>query len=64
MNDLKADLPLAMMAHIQKTGQALEILNEVLNNDVFDNLSKHNPFWASSDEMDDLRMKFLCIQDK
>jgi hypothetical protein len=64
MTELKADLPLAMLAHVQKTGQALAILDEVLNNDVFDNLSKHNPFWDANEEMDDLRMKFGYIQDK
>jgi len=64
MTDLKADLPLAMLAHVQKTGQALAILDEVLNNDVFDNLSKHNPFWDASDEMDELRMKLGWISDK
>lgn len=64
MQDLKADLSLAMLAHVQKTGQALAILDEVLNNDAFDNISKHNSFWASSDEMNELRMKLGWIQDK
>lgn len=64
MQDLKADLSLAMLAHVQKTGQALAIIDEVLKNDAFDNLSKHNPFYASSDKMDELRMKLGWIQDK
>ena len=64
MEPMKADLSLAMIAHVQKTGQALSILNDISNNPIFDNLSKHNPFWDSSDEMDDLRMNLSCIQDK
>ena len=64
MTDLKADLPLAMLAHVQKTGQALAILDEVINHTLFDNLSKHHPFWSSSDEMDELRMNLGWISDK
>lgn len=64
MEPMKADLPLAMLAHVQKTGQALAILDEVLNHTLFDNLSKHNPFWDASDEMDELRMKLGWIADK
>lgn len=64
MEPLKADLSLAMLAQVQKTGQSIQILNDISNNPIFDNLSKHNPFWASSDEMDELRMKLSCIQDK
>lgn len=64
MEPFKADLSLAMIERIQKSGHALCILEEVLFNDIFHNLSKHNPFWASSDEMDDLRMKLGSIQDK
>lgn len=64
MTDSKADLPLAMLAHVQKTGKALAILDEVLKHTLFDNLSKHNPFWDSSDEMDELRMNLSMISDK
>ena len=64
MTDLKAGLPLAMLAYIQRTGQAIEILKEILDDNIFKNLSKHNPFWNKSVEMDDLRMKFGYIRDK
>lgn len=64
MNDLKADLSLAILAHVQKTGRVIEILNECLTYDIFNNLSKHNPFWASSDEMNEFRLKLGWIQDK
>lgn len=64
MEPLKADLSLAMLAQVQKTGQSIQILNDISNNPIFDNLSKHNPFWASSDEMDELRMQLSYIQEK
>lgn len=60
----KPDLNLALLAHVQKTGQAIEILDEIINDDVFSNLSKHNPFWNQSEELDDLRMKICSIYEK
>lgn len=64
MDPMKADLSLAMLAHVQKTGQAIEMVNDISNNDVFENLSKHNPFWDSSDEIQEIRTKLLYIEDK
>lgn len=60
----KADLSLSILAHVQKTGRALEILDELVQHEVFRNLSKHNPFWDASDEMDELRMQLSYIQEK
>lgn len=66
MNDIKADLSLAMMAHVQKSGKAIEIIKEVLNHELFDHLSKHDPFWhqEDSDKLDDIRMKIAYIESR
>ena len=64
MNDLKADLSLAMLAHVQKTGQALELLQRLGEDEIFNTLSKHNPFWHESDKLEDLRMKLCDIEQK
>jgi len=64
MTELKADLPLAMLAHVQKTGQALELLHRLGQDEIFDKLSKHNPYWNDSEKLEDLRMKLCDIELK
>lgn len=64
MQDLKADLSLAMLAHVQKTGQAIEGIKKVLNYTIFDDLSKHNKMFWGSDDMNEIRMKLGGLQDE
>lgn len=52
------------MQYLQMTGHCLAILDEIMKDELFDDLSKHNPFWHESEKMDDLRMKISYIQDK
>lgn len=39
-----------LWTRIINVGRALEKLNVVLDNEIFDNLSKHNPKWNSEHE--------------
>lgn len=64
MEPLKADLTLAMMEQIQKSGSALSMIKELLDDEIFGTLSKHNEFWHESEKLEDLRMKFGYIEDK
>lgn len=56
--------PIEMMQFLQESGYALKILEDLMRDELFDDLSKHNPFWHESDKMDDLRMKISYIQDR
>jgi len=60
----KADLSLAMIEQIQKSGRAIEILGAITNDEIFDTLSKHNPWWDDSEKLQDLRFKFQWIEDQ
>lgn len=69
MEPPKADTALSLIQSIQKTGRAIEILHKITDDDVFRDLSKHNPYWTHEDEkiyekLDDLRMKLGWIQDE
>lgn len=54
---------------IEDIGQAKEMLKNILECDLFDNLSKHNPYWESDyeveyDKLYDLRMKLSSLEEK
>ncbi len=60
-----------IIKNIMKWGKAQYLLQELINNEIFDSqfLSKHNPYFHSEDDeladkLDDLRRKFVFIQDK
>ncbi len=49
-------------------GRVEEKIKNILDDEIFDTLSKHNPYWDSkhdleADKLDDLRRKFSCLQD-
>lgn len=55
-------------AGMKALGAVEERVKDLLNDDIFEMLSKHNTYWSSEneqegDKLDDLRRKFLCIQD-
>jgi len=69
MEPPKADMALSLIQSIQKSGKAIEILNKILGDDIFDTLSKHNPWWSHEDEkiyekLDDLRRKFMWVEEE
>lgn len=56
------------ISRIEDIGRAREKLKTILDDDIFDTLSKHNPYWDSeyeveSDKLDDLRRKFSCFSE-
>ncbi len=69
--DLKVDsenLPDCMIDKIQDMGRVEEKILNILEDDIFKKTSKHNPYWESeleqeADKLDDLRMKFACLND-
>ncbi len=61
-------LPTAMIKRIEDMGRCREKLKSILDDDIFEMLSKHNPYWDSKhaeeeDKLDYLRMKLTCISD-
>lgn len=69
MEHPKADLALSLLESIQKSGRAIEILRKITQDDIFDMLSKHNPWWDHDDEkthykLEDLRCKFKWIEEE
>lgn len=57
-----------MISRIKDLGRAQEKLKMILDDEIFDRLSKHNPYWDSKyepegDKLDDLRRKFSCLSD-
>lgn len=64
----QATLPEVVVNRIKDMGRAQQRLKSVLDDEIFDTLSKHNEYWDSidpdaSDKLDDLRRKFVCMQD-
>ncbi len=61
-------LPEYMIDQIKSIGKAQAKLKNILDNDLFDSLSKHDPYWTSEDpdtedQLQVLRMKLTCISD-
>lgn len=57
-----------MISRIKDMGRAQERLKMILDDEIFETLSKHNTYWHSkyepeSDKLDDLRRKFSCLSD-
>jgi len=49
------------------TGRCIEKINHLIDDNIFQNLSKHNPWWdkdEDGDKLHDLRMKLSYIQDE
>ena len=60
--------PNPIISKIQDMGRVQERIKSILDDDIFDTLSKHNPYWDSeyeleADKLGDLRRKFSCFQD-
>ncbi len=58
----------SFVSRLEDMGRARQFLEGVLDNDVFEKTSKHNPYWESeheieADKLDDLRMTLTCLND-
>jgi len=61
-------LPAAVIARLEDFGRAQSKLKMILDDEIFDNLSKHDPYWdhadeIASDKLYDIRMKLICLSD-
>ncbi len=66
--DSTKTLPEQMISRIQDIGRAQEKLQSILDDDMFDNLSKHDPYWhpTADEEVDrfyDIRMKMSFLHE-
>ena len=57
-----------MIDRVEDIGRARQKLKSILDTEMFDNLSKHNPYWESKDEemsekLYDIRMSLACLND-
>lgn len=67
--DLNKIIPAAMIERIEDIGRAQEKLKGILDDEIFDNLSKHDTYWKSkyepeSEKLDDLRRKIAYINER
>jgi len=67
-DNLKKILPAYMIERIEDIGRAQEKLKGILNHEIFDNLSKHDTYWHSkndleSEKLDDLRRKISYLKE-
>lgn len=63
------DINKHIISRLEDIGSARTLLSEILKNDLFDNLSKHNPYWDSEDSLSDeklydIRMNLGAMEDK
>jgi hypothetical protein len=61
-------LPKAMIEVIIRLGRAQQLLRHLLDDEIWDNLSKHNPKWESEHEREDeilhdVRIKLAFVND-
>jgi len=57
-----------VITRLEDIGRAQQKLKSIIDDDIFDNLSKHDPFWDSTyesecDRLHDIRMKLNCLRD-
>lgn len=57
-----------LINYLKQIGIAEQILQDLLSDEIFSKLSKHDKYWECEDENDDrlhdIRFKFLYFQDK
>ena len=62
-------LPCAMISRIEDLGRAQHKLKMILDIDILNNLSKHDPYWNSDHEFEcnklhQIRIKLSCLSDE
>ena len=66
--DFINNLPNDMISRLQNAGKAQDRIIKLLDDEIFESTSKHNPYWHSkheeeADKLDDLRRKISCFHD-
>ena len=61
-------LPMAMISRIQDIGRSEEKIRVMMDDPIFETLSKHNPYWESEieevdDKLHDIRCKLGMMHD-
>lgn len=67
-SDFASPLCSNIISRIEDIGRAQERLKIILNDEIFEQLSKHNPYWrseneAESNKLSDIRFKISLLQD-
>jgi hypothetical protein len=63
------DLSKNLISRLEDIGAARMLVAGILGHSIFDNLSKHNPYWESTDsvaceKLYDTRVELACIEDE
>lgn len=54
-----------VIRRLEEIGVVREKLDVLMEDEIWLDLSKHNPYWHSDDDrLNDVRMKLSCISDK
>ncbi len=53
MNDYEVDPPDPLYKKLMDIGRAQQILSDLLKDEIWDDLSKHNPWWESQHAVED-----------
>lgn len=69
MNEEENTFPKEILRRIQDLGRIEEKLKHLTHQEIFDDLSKHNPYWESTDEVAseklyDIRMQLSYILEQ
>lgn len=69
MYEEEKTFPKELLRRIQDHGRIEEKLKVLTDHEIFDNLSKHNPYWESTDEvaaekLHDIRMQLSYILEQ
>jgi hypothetical protein len=64
-NDL--DFKKSIIRRLEEMGECRQILKRIMTNQIFEHLSKHDPFWihedeTTSDRLDEIRGCLKCIE--
>lgn len=67
LNPLES-FPSAVISRLEDFGRAQQKLKSILDDEIFENLSKHDPYWDSTheseaDRLHDIRCKLNCLSD-
>lgn len=52
----------AFVEAIKRQGQVIQMLSELMDHELLQNLSKHNPFWDSEHELEDDKLHDIRCQ--
>ena len=64
MNDITKEI----LKRLEDVGKGRQILHDILENDIFEHLNKHNPLWHSEHESEytrfyEIRMKIMALEE-